>query len=74
MKYILILFSSVICLTSFSQKSVQFNVNNYPEVYEYRNSPCYNEIGWSPFHDREYWDKRYEECEKIKIKLSVSKV
>ncbi len=49
-------------------KPIVFDAQNYPELREYQNSPCWGKIGWSPLHSKEYWDRQYKYCEKIYYK------
>lgn len=52
-------------------KRQMFNIDNYPEFYEYKESSCYNELGWSPFVSKEVWDEKYARCEKKKMKNTL---
>lgn len=45
-----------------------YNQDDYPEYYEYKESPCFDELGWSPFIDKNVWDEKYKHCESKKNK------
>lgn len=55
-------------------KTFIFDHADYPEYQIYKESPCYDELGWSPLTAKEVWDKKYAKCESEKRGLMFRNV